>query len=42
MSLASKIVTLVGTMTAYAVHYMDKGTTSIGVITIGYAHRKEI
>lgn len=42
MSLASKVGTIVGTATAYAVHYMKRGTTSIGVISLVYTHRNDI
>lgn len=42
MSLASKIGTLIGTATAYAVHYTGKGVTPLGVVSIVYAHRKDI
>ena len=42
MSLASKVGTLVGTATAYAVHYMGKVATPLGVVSILYNNRKEI
>ena len=42
MSLASKIGTVVGTVAAYAVHYMGKSSTPIGIVSIVYANRKEI
>lgn len=42
MSLASKVGTMIGTGTAYAVHYMRQGTTSIGLISLVYTHRNEI
>lgn len=42
MSLASKLGTVIGTATAYAVHYMGKGVTPLGAVSIVYSHRKEI
>jgi len=42
MSLASKVGTLIGTGTAYVVHYTKKGATPLGVVSIVYAHRKDI
>jgi len=42
MSLASKVGTVIGTATAYAVHYMGKGATPLGVVSIVYAHRNDI
>jgi hypothetical protein len=42
MSLASKVGTGIGTATAYVVHYMRKGATPLGVVSVVYAHRKEI
>ena len=42
MSLASKLGTAVGTASAYVVHYMAKGSTPLGVVTLAYAHRKQI
>lgn len=42
MSLASKIGTIVGTGTAYAVHFLGKNATPLGVIGIVYNSRKEI
>ena len=42
MSLASKVDTAIGTATAYVVHYMSKGATPSGVVSIVYANRKEI
>ena len=42
MSLASKVGTVIGTATAYAVHYMKKGATPLGVVGIVYSNRKEI
>jgi hypothetical protein len=42
MSLASKVGTVIGTATAYVVHYMGKGATPLGVVSIVYAHRKDI
>lgn len=42
MSIASKLGTVVGTATAYVVHYMGKGATPIGIVTIIYTHRKDI
>ena len=42
MSLASKVGTIIGTATAYVVHYMGKGATPLGVVSIVYAHRNDI
>ena len=42
MSLASKVGTVIGTATAYVVHYMGKGATPLGVVSIVYAHRNDI
>ena len=42
MSLASKVGTVIGTATAYVVHYMGKGATPLGVVSIVYTHRKDI
>lgn len=42
MSLASKIGTAIGTGTAYVVHYMGKGASPLGVVSVVYAHRKDI
>jgi hypothetical protein len=42
MSLASKVGTVVGTATAYVVHYMGHASTPLGVVSMVYAHRKEI
>lgn len=42
MSLASKFGTVIGTATAYAVHYMGKGATPLGVVSLIYAHREDI
>lgn len=42
MSLASKVGTVIGTATAYAVHYMGKGATPLGVVGVVYAHRNDI
>lgn len=42
MSLASKVGTLVGTATAYGLHYMGKASTPLGVVSMVYANRKEI
>ena len=44
MSLALKVGTIIGTGTgtAYAVHYIGKGATSLGVVSIVYGHRKDI
>lgn len=36
MTLASKLGTIVGTATAYAVHYIGKGATPLGVVSIVY------
>jgi hypothetical protein len=37
MSLASKIGTVIGTATAYVIHYMGKGSTPLGLATIVYS-----
>jgi gamma-glutamyl phosphate reductase len=42
MSLASKIGTVVGTATAYTVHYIRKGATPLGVVSMVYVHRRDI
>ena len=42
MSLASKVGNVIGTATAYVVHYMGKGATPLGVISTVYAHRNDI
>lgn len=42
MSLASKIGTVIGTGTAYVVHYMGKSSTPLAVVSIVYANRREI
>jgi len=42
MSLPSKIGTVIGTATAYVVHYMRKGATPLAVVNAAYIHRKEI
>lgn len=42
MSLASKVGTILGTATAYVVHYGRKGVTPLGVVSIVYTHRKDI
>lgn len=42
MSLASKLGTMIGTGTAYDVHYMKQGSTSIGIISIAYSDRDDI
>ena len=42
MSLASKLGSACGTLTAYVVHYMGKGSTPIGVVTMVYTNRKQI
>jgi hypothetical protein len=46
MSLASKVGTVIGTATAYVVHYMGKGATPLGVVSgvvsLVYTHRKDI
>ena len=44
MSIASKIGTVVGTATAYIVHYMGKGATPtpLVVVSIVYAHKNDI
>ncbi len=42
MSLASKAGTIVGTVTAYALHYVEKGVTPLGLVSMVYVHRKEI
>ena len=42
MSLASRIGTAIGTATAYVVHYMGKGVTPIGVISVVYSRRHAI
>lgn len=42
MSLAGKVGTAIGTAAAYAVYYTRKGSTPIGLVTLAYAHRKEI
>lgn len=42
MSLASKIGTVIGTGTAYVVHYMGKSSTPLGIVTIIYANRSKI
>lgn len=38
MSLTSKLVTLIGTATAYVVHYVEKGATPLRVVTVVYAN----
>lgn len=42
MSLASQLGTLVGTGTAYLVHYTEKGTTPLSVGLLIYSNRQEI
>lgn len=42
MSLASKIGTVIGSGTAYAVHYMKKSSTPVGIVTIIYSNRSKI
>jgi hypothetical protein len=42
MTLALKAGKIVGTGTAYAVHFLSKGSTPIGIATVIYAHRKDI
>jgi len=42
MSLASKVGTAIGTATAYGVHYMKKGATPLGLVSMAYSYRKEI
>ena len=42
MSLASKIGTVIGTGTAYAVHFMGKSSSPIGIVTIIYSYKSEI
>lgn len=42
MSLASKIGTVIGTCTAYVVHYMGKSSTPLGVIGILYTNKSKI
>lgn len=42
MSIASKIGTVIGTGTAYVVHYLGKSSTPLGVVGIIYTHREKI
>ena len=42
MSLATKLGTIVGTSTAYVVHYMNKGATPLGLVSLLYTHRQYI
>ena len=42
MSLASKIGTVIGTGTAYVVHFMGKSSGPIGIVTIIYSNKSKI
>lgn len=42
MSLASKIGTVIGTGTAYVVHFMGKSASPIGIVTIIYSNKSKI
>jgi len=42
MSTATKIGTVIGTTTAYIVHYISKGATPLSLVTVVYTHRKEL
>lgn len=42
MSIATKIGTVLGTTTAYIVHYGSKCSTPLGVASLVFVHRDEI
>ena len=42
MSLASKAGTVVGTATAYVIHYLETGVTPLGVVSLLFVHRNDI
>ena len=42
MSIATKIGTLIGTSTAYTVHYMEKGSSPVVLVSIAYANKDKI
>ena len=42
MSVASKIGTVIGTGTAYAVHYLGKGSSGLSLAALIYTNRNKI